>query len=159
MMSQPRAVEGNFRYNRGKILEDDNSVPDFVLDNWWWRTASRWPYVFERRVGPKILIPQAEIFEVKASNKGVYLSSNDWQVQSHMYRQSLRLAPYMKLENFVPSFHLVTTYDVRWSEKNANYALSLGFDYFHYKAQFRIVNGEYEFNFGFLNRVRSKGFK
>ncbi len=141
-----------FRHNSGKIQANDNSVPDFISDNAF--SENRMIYR-ERASGEKVNAPEtyleaANIFEVKASRSGIYLSSNDWQMAAHITNQARRLQKHID-KGFVPITGLATTWDVKFSQKIAFHALLNGIDYFHFRAQFRVLNGVYEFNFGYHN--------
>ncbi|HAK29635.1 MAG TPA: hypothetical protein DCO90_10455, partial [Sphingobacterium sp.] len=87
-------------------------------------------------------------FELKAKHGGLYLSSNTYQMKGHIDNASRRFASERrKFTDFKPIVNLITTADVRFSFGIAAYAMSSGVTYAHYWAQYRIVNGTWQFKF------------
>jgi RHS repeat-associated protein len=97
-------------------------------------------------------IPGAMWFELKASNGGIYLSSNEDQVRGHIDNIAREFAKEMKLyqrEGFKPRLYLVTTADVPFSPGINKYARDNNVTYGQIIAQYRIVEGgKWEFKFG-----------
>ncbi|ANH82640.1 hypothetical protein A8C56_18150 [Niabella ginsenosidivorans] len=148
----------NFHKNLDKFDEGTgrNTVPDFVADGFFYEKVGHgfgsikiWTEEIKSRVRQSI------IFEVKAGNKGIYLSSNQGQIKGHIDNLYVKMA-YWRQKGYIPSVTLITTYDVPYSPGINNYANKRGIEYFHYKAMYRIVNGQYEFGFWNMNTSGSR---
>jgi RHS repeat-associated protein len=149
------AKYGFGRNSRKWVGGNRNTIPDFTAMSGYYRTIGRIPI---RIPGSLIKVWGGSIFEVKSSKNGIYLSSNLSQVRGHI--DNLRIKTLIDIEaGFRPSFTLVTTYDVDWSPSINTYANAQSIDYYHYKAEYRIVNGKYEFNFYNYNSTNSHRMK
>jgi RHS repeat-associated protein len=128
--------------------ESGNSKPDFVADDFYDERA-------DCAVCPKKIkwVAEGSGYEVKQNNgRGIYLSSNDWQIKRHITNLSVIHQNDIRSNNYNPSLTLITTYDVSWSTGIALFALTRNVQYFHRRAMYRLVNKQYEFKFvGFLD--------
>lgn len=142
--SSPGFAPFNIKPNSEKATGGDrNTVPDFKGD--------LFVYEVDSRANTKVTrIQGAMWFELKAKGGGLYLSSNDSQMQGHidnlsrLYDGSIRK---YKGQNFKPSLALVTTADVPYSPSMSSYASARDVLYAHIHAEYRKVNGKWEFRF------------
>lgn len=117
------------------------TVPDFTAKQEFFKTFLGIPIP-----GTGEMIEDGSIWEVKSGSKSIYLSSNYWQVKGHIDNLAERHI-YDISRGFRPSFTLVTTYDVAFSESISDYCASKKIDYYHLKAQYRINGSTWEFKF------------
>jgi RHS repeat-associated protein len=120
-----------------------NSKPDFVSDDFYDENddctfcpnKTKW-------------VIEGSGYEVKQNNgRGIYLSSNDYQIKGHIDNLAAKHAGDIATGNYNPSLTLATTYDVSWSPSITSYAGIRGVQYFHRRAMFKVTNGNYQFKF------------
>jgi hypothetical protein len=120
-----------------------NSKPDFVSDDFYDENddctfcpnKTKW-------------VIEGSGYEVKQNNgKGIYLSSNNYQIKGHIDNLAAKHAGDIATGNYNPSLTLATTYDVSWSPSITSYAGIRGVQYFHRRAMFKVTNGNYQFKF------------
>jgi len=82
-----------------------------------------------------------EVFEVKQMSRGLYLSSNEWQLQGHIDNLAAKFRDLIK-RGYYPILHVVTTADVRFSPRIEKYANDRNVGYSHWAMNYRIVTGK-----------------
>jgi len=118
---------------------DRNTVPDFTGNAF---------YIDRTNAFKSRFIRGASWFELKAKNGGLYLSSNIYQLRGHIDNLARIFRTQMnEISGFRPGLFLVTTADVPLSLGVAAYAAEKNIAYFHYHAQFQIVNNVWHFRF------------
>lgn len=91
-------------------------------------------------------IPNSLWIETKQTSSRVPLSYDDYQIKGHMDNLAYLFRNQIS-DDFRPGFGLATLSGVPYSIGNRGYANKLHIGYFHLTAQFRIINGHYEFQF------------
>ena len=136
----PRPVDFKMNDKRWEDAQGRNTVPDM--------TAMAYYQEFEdgTPVGPPNLVPEGSAYEVKAGNKGIYLSSNDAQIKGHLDNMAARFKKEIA-KGFEPQFTLVTVQGVPYSEGIHKYASDRHINFTHLTGLYRIVNGRWEFRF------------
>ena len=133
------------RFTRNTDLWDDdenrNTVPDFTAD------GIKITYFMGLIPRKREIIKNSSAWELKQSKKkGIYLSSNNNQIKGHI--NNLRAKQIKNiLTGFRPDFSLVSTYDVKYSGKIYRYAKKRGIQYVHIRAQYKIIDGAWQFRF------------
>jgi RHS repeat-associated protein len=129
------AIIGRFRRVRQPWTGGDvrNSEPDFESDDINTSTGQRYN--------------GTQAYEVKQnSGRGIYLSSNEYQIKAHISNHSARNQG--NLANGIkPGFTLITTYDVKFSSGISRHANGKNMTYTHVRSEYKIVNGGYKFRF------------
>ncbi|HEY4111129.1 DUF6443 domain-containing protein [Puia sp.] len=121
-----------------------NTVPDFLGDSFVDQMDPMTGEVQETR------IKGSDWYELKQMNGRLTLSSNEDQIAGHI--DNMRNATdYAYKKYWKAGYHsklyVVTTADVKFSENIRERALKNNLLYEHIHAQYRIVNGKWEFNF------------
>jgi len=132
----------NFRRNTAVWNQGTgrNTAPDFVANSGYLRFSLAPPSLYMQPV------LEGSIYELKAKNGGVYLSSHKGQIRGHI--DNLRARHITDVNaGFTPDMTLITTSDVSWSPSLSAYAARRGVAYTHRRAQYRVVNGAHEFRF------------
>jgi len=118
------------------VLSPRTTVPDFTANANVWEDGV-----------PIGLVPNGVWFELKAKYGGLYESSNTYQIRGHIDNlYVLTLAWKARYPEWIPALHIVTTSDVTISSGIYRYA-EKRVEVQHHVAQYRIINGEYEFDF------------
>ena len=152
MISEHTNGEIMHNFRRNNTLWDDahdrNTVPDFSADAIYAKTILGIPY------GPIYPVIGGSEYELKQSkNRGIYLSSNNYQIKGHLDNMAARFRNEIA-NGFRPDFTLITTADVFFSLTIGKYAASRNIDYYHRSAQYRLVNGVWKFRFiGIFRRI------
>ena len=140
--------ELNFRYevkanNEKSFGPDRNTVPDFK--------GNAFVRVLDYKGKTTVIkIEGGAWFELKASGGGIYLSSNADQVKGHIDNMSKDYAFLSKryvAQHFRPTFYLITTADVKFSEGISTYATNKNVQYIHVYAEYQKANGNWQFRF------------
>jgi hypothetical protein len=63
-----------------------------------------------------------------------------------------KLGQEARIREITPTVTLVTTWDVPFSDRISRFAIDQGMEYYHWFAMFKIVDGEYKFNFRIFSR-------
>jgi hypothetical protein len=109
---------------------DRNTKPDFIGD----------AKLIGRGAQPNIRIKDAIWVEMKQKGGGVYLSTDDGQIEGHIDNIAAKFAglkiKYLKYE-FRPIFVLITTADVNPSKSIMNHVLQKNIAFMHIHAEFR----------------------
>ena len=138
------SIQYEIRINTEKAIGGDrNTVPDFKGNVFVYEVNSRGK-------ARTIKISGASWFELKAKGGGLYLSSNTGQVQGYIDNVSRLYAGIREKyrgQNFKPSLVLITTADVSYSPGLSTYANTKNVVYAHIHAEYRKVNGKWEFRF------------
>ena len=137
---QPILRTANFYRNKVRQpYSNRTTVPDFIAD------AVSWKYNGPIPVATPAL--GGTWYEVKAKYGDLYMSSNTGQIAGHIDNVYKKFANFRRDHpHFQPGLYLITTSDVRVSNKIFQYA-SGRVRVMHQIAYYRIVNGEYEFGF------------
>lgn len=118
-----------FNFRRGSFLKGNrNTLPDFESDD----------YLNGHKVSG------GSIYEVKAKNGGLYLSTNLGQMRGHIDNI---VAKHIGTLGFKPSVHLITTSDTRLSLGIKTYSFFSGVKYYHKTAYFKTNGSNYKFTF------------
>jgi RHS repeat-associated protein len=124
---------------------DRNTVPDFKGN------AIIVQYNSYGQETEPIIVRGAVSVEAKAKGGGLYLSSNVWQMRGHIdnlaREQAGNIVRYAAAYNFKPLMTLITTANVSFSPGIFMYAFSQGIAYKHLISQYRIMNGQWQFQF------------
>ena len=133
------ATAANFRRERQiwNLGGNRNTMPDFTSDGAYVRIG-----FFGSESVTRVL--RGSAYEVKAYSRGVYLSSNTYQLKGHIDDLVARHAV-ARARGYIPQLVLITTADVPYSRSVQAYANARKVAYIHLYMQYQVINGVYQF--------------